>query len=78
MNCIRGCIRCADQSGAPRKNTDAEEYCKSKCTLTDNEIARFECCVKNDFQMGGCRSFPSAPPKDPNPDNPACINMPIP
>jgi RHS repeat-associated protein len=82
LNCIRGCIQCSHDSGAPI-NIDAEEMCRAKCPqLTANEQARLACCLTRDWNQGGCNIpwflLPSAAGMmDPLPTSP-CLTMPVP
>lgn len=78
MNCVRGCIRCATDSGAPA-TVATESFCKNSCNLTPNEIRRLDCCLNSDVNNGGCAgTFFLPAPMNPNPNNPACTGMPIP
>jgi len=78
LNCLRGCIQCSHNSGAPI-NTGAEEMCRPKCNLTANEQARLSCCLNLDWNAGGCAGVAFNPPrKNPNPSNSQCTAMPIP
>jgi RHS repeat-associated protein len=78
LNCIRGCIQCSHDSGAPI-NTDAEQMCQKKCKPTKNELARLSCCLNNDVNRGGCAgTFFLPAPMNPNPDNPECTGMKVP
>ncbi len=82
MNCVRACIRCADNNGAPNNTTVAEDVCYANCNLAANEQARLNCCLNQDSNNGGCMGgyFPGAtpPPMNPNPNNPQCTSLPIP
>ncbi len=79
LNCIRACIRCADNSGAPDKPS-TEKHCQRNCNLTLNELSRLNCCLNQDYSKGGCSSsLPGmTPPMNPNPGNTTCTTMPIP
>jgi RHS repeat-associated protein len=79
MNCIRGCMQCSFDSGAPKEKPTAEDFCRDACGLSGKELARLNCCLTQDYNHGGCAgTFFEGPPADPNPDNPACTGMPIP
>ena len=80
LNCIRGCILCSHNSGAPI-NIDAEEMCQAACgPLTANDEKRLNCCLNQDYNHGGCSaaSFQGWPPMDPNPANTACTSITVP
>jgi RHS repeat-associated protein len=68
QQCMRGCIRCADDHGAPKHTIDAEEWCRKyicaeKWTLKDQEA--LVCCTTMFPPFGGCRGTELACPKDP-------------
>ncbi|HUY92555.1 MAG TPA: hypothetical protein VMV10_27700 [Pirellulales bacterium] len=73
LNCIRACIQCSHDNGAPI-NVDAEQFCQSKCNLTNTELKRLNCCLQNDYNNGGCLGSALSAPKDPNP-NSQCKNI---
>jgi hypothetical protein len=78
MDCVRACIRCAHNNGAPA-TASTELTCKSACGLTFAEQQKIDCCVNQDFNLGGCGCptlFCANPPLHPNPDNPACTGRP--
>jgi hypothetical protein len=75
MNCIRGCIRCADSNGAPAV-PGTELWCAQHCPpMTPNEANRWACCIGPQ----GCLAVGANPnpPMNPPPGNP-CQAMPIP
>ncbi len=73
LNCMRGCIRCSHENGAPI-DLQAEQYCQAKCNPTLKDLERLNCCVNNEPSMGGCRGTRLAAPKDP-PPNSQCKNI---
>jgi RHS repeat-associated protein len=73
LNCIRACIQCAHNAGAPI-NVDAEQFCQPKCNLTYTELQKLNCCLQNDYNNGGCLGSAIAAPKNPNP-NSQCKNI---
>jgi YD repeat-containing protein len=78
LNCIRACIRCADENGAPHHTIEAEEYCRKRCPpLTPNEQRRLECCTIHDYTFGGCRGSITSMPKNPNRSG-QCMQMKVP
>ena len=64
MNCVRGCIQCARNNGAP-VSIWTELWCKSSCNLTYKESKRLNCCLQ---ERGGCyhpNTTPGSPPLAP-------------
>jgi hypothetical protein len=79
MNCVRGCIQCATNSGAP-STWQTEFHCKEACGLTENEYKRLDCCINKTVNQGGCSGggwIGPSPPFVPPPGSP-CMAMPIP
>jgi len=76
-NCMRGCIKCADDNGAPGNTIEAEEFCQSKCKINLKEKGRLVCCTTTEISNGGCLGNPFAwkdpPPRNPPPGN-KCFN----
>ena len=80
MNCVRSCIRCADDNGAPA-TIETELYCSTRCNLTSNEIRRLFCCLLANINDGGCFGggiTGGTPPMNPNPGNTNCTGIQIP
>lgn len=69
LNCLRACIQCAHDNGAPI-NIDAEEFCRPRCNLTLEDESRLSDCLNNDYNLGGCRGSELGSPKNPNPNYP--------
>ena len=77
MNCMRGCIRCADDNGAPKNTIDAEQFCdKEVCKLTNHDRNILNCCTQNNSNLGGCLGGNLAAPKNPNPGDTRCQKIP--
>ena len=74
MNCVRGCIQCARNNGAP-VSIWTEFWCKSSCNLTFRESKRLDCCIN---QRGGCFHPNTSPGPPPSTPGGACAAFPIP
>lgn len=68
INCVRGCIQCAHNNGAPI-DVCVEKWCQSRCSdWSDNDWNILNCCTKNNFNLGGCNDGTM----DPNYYNKCC------
>ena len=76
LNCMRGCISCADKHGAPKHTIEAEQWCqKNVCDLSHRESKVLNCCTQNDSNLGGCRGSKLAAPLNPRQGDDRCKNI---